>query len=116
MSRFRYLVAGCLGIFAAGLVGLILWAARQGSLWEGLRATAGPPWGLVTLVDLSAGIAVVAIWISILERRWWISAAWIVLLLCLGNLVALVYVVVRLLRHRSVADAFTRRARVCADA
>ncbi|HPF37607.1 MAG TPA: DUF1475 family protein [Phycisphaerae bacterium] len=87
------------------LIGAIVWASRRANLWDALQSIAATPWGFVTLLDLYVGLFFVAIWIGILERRWWSAALWIIALLLLGNLVTLLYLSVRLRRRRTMSAA-----------
>lgn len=97
------------GVAGALLLGLIIWAGLQSNLATELQGVAEMPWGLVTLADLSIGLIVVAMWIAVLERRWWPTVAWIVLLFCLGNLVTVAYFLFRLRRYGSLSAAMTRQ-------
>jgi hypothetical protein len=88
------------------MLGAITWAGSAENLWVELSAIAARRWGAVTLLDLFVGLAFVATWIAVLERRWWPTIAWILALLCLGNLTTLVYLMYRLATSENVTSAF----------
>lgn len=76
----------------------IVWAGFvQGAnlLSEGARILE-LSWGVVTLVDLYVGFLIIAVVIAALEPRAWVAALWIAPLPFLGNVVAALWVVVRL--------------------
>lgn len=98
-----------LSAIGVALIGLFTWAGMQSNLWVELKAMLRLPWGLVSLVDLSVGIIAVAFWISVIERRWWPTAGWILLLLCLGNLATVLYLLNRLRRSESISTALSPR-------
>ena len=99
-----------LSAIGIALIGLFVWAGMQSSLWGELQSIVRLPWGLVTLIDLSVGLIVVALWIAVLERRWWPTAGWIALLLCLGNLATVIYLLNRFRRSDSILGALTPQA------
>ncbi len=86
--------------------GAIRWASNQESLWTGLEKLATDPWGIVTLIDLYVGFAVIGAVIVVTETRRWRAPIWIVLLCCLGNIVTLAYLLFQLRRARRFADLF----------
>lgn len=107
MSNMRIPVLLFLVMILVVLVTAIVWAGLQSNLWAELSATAELPWGLVTITDLSAGLLIVALWIAAMERRWWPTVGWVVLLACLGNVITVVYLMIRIWRSDSVIDAIT---------
>lgn len=88
------------------LVGGIIWAIPQEPLSTGLRRIVDQPWGLVTLVDLYLGLAVIGVWIFLVQRGLWRSLPWWIALACLGNLATLVFLMYRLVVSADVRDAF----------
>lgn len=96
----------CMALLAV-LLGLCLEGAAQADLLDAFVAIWRAPWGKATLVDLYIGLLFVAAWIATVERSRTAAACWIVALLCLGNLVTLVYLVRRAIRHRSWAAWMT---------
>lgn len=107
MSKFGLALFGVFAVIGVTMVGLIIWAGARSNLWDELVAIARIPWGLVTLADLSAGLLFVAFWIALMERRWWPTAGWIVLVFCIGNLATAIYLCVRIRRCGSLMEAFT---------
>lgn len=75
------------------LVALIVRSSFEMSLGAGLRATVDTWWGITTMVDLYAGLLVIAGWIAYRERAFPRAAVWMVGLFLLGNLTTLVYLV-----------------------
>lgn len=104
MNRTTYLALSI--ALLIGLIACIVWASFSGSVVTALQEMIATPWGVTTLIDLYIGLGFIAAWIVLLERNWRRSLPWLVLLPFLGNLVTLVYFVVRLARNRSVSVAF----------
>jgi hypothetical protein len=98
----RWLSAG----FALVLLAGIIWASSATSVLTGLEHLAADRWGIVTLLDIYAGVVVVAAWIWACERRVTSWLPWVVAMLCLGHLVSLVYLFVRAMRARTLAQVF----------
>lgn len=74
---------------------VIAWAALMGDFFaEGSTLTA-MPWGVTTLVDLYAGLGLFAAWVLFVEGPGLRLAAWVLALVCLGNLAAGAYVLYR---------------------
>lgn len=90
----------------AGMLGLFVVSSMEMGLGAGLARVADTWWGITTLADLGAGVAVIAVWICVLDRRPGVCAAWIIGLMCLGNFTTLVFLLVRSLRHRTLQDVF----------
>lgn len=95
------------------LAGGIVWAIPQEPLSSGLRRIMNQPWGLVTLVDLYLGLAVIGVWILLLQRGVWRALPWWIALACLGNLATLVFLMYRLavsadVRGAVLGDALSR--------
>jgi len=97
-------LAAVLGI--CSLLVLILVSSLQMPLVAGLKATVDTRWGITTMVDLYLGMMVVAGWIAYRERSIPRTLAWCVGLCLLGNLIALVYLLIASLRARSIDDLF----------
>lgn len=91
--------------FAVALVALIVASSMQESLIDGLRHVWSRRWGITTLVDLYAGLFVVAAWMFAVEGNARRAAPWIAGLLVVGNLATVVYVLSRSLRCSSVREA-----------
>lgn len=82
--------------FLLGLVlaGLVIFAVSKGDFWQEGAWLTSNPWGIVTLADLYVGLAVSALFIGLLERRWR-AIFWIVPLPFLGNVWTIVWLVAR---------------------
>ncbi len=93
------------------MVGLIVRSSFSESLTAGLETIVGHWWGVTTLVDLYAGLAVIAAWIAVIERRVSRVVPWVIGLALLGNLATLVYAAQRVFRHGTVSEAFGLPAR-----
>ncbi len=92
------------GVWAVVLVGLIARSSMEMSLGAGLRATVDTWWGVTTMVDLYAGLALVAAWIGYRERSVGRAAPWVIGLLLLGNLTTLVYLAWAGMRARTMEE------------
>jgi hypothetical protein len=101
------LVAAISAIVALAMLLCIVWAASVSSVLDGLRYLASDRWGIVTLLDVYAGALVVAIWMWVCERRLRTWCLWVVALLCLGHLVSLTYLLVRISRSWTLLQVFT---------
>lgn len=102
-----------LGLIGAGwallLVGLIVRSSMEMSLGAGMGLIVHTWWGITTLVDLYAGLALVACWIAYRERSAVHAAPWIVGLVLLGNLATLIYVVIAAARAGSMNELILGR-------
>lgn len=91
-------------IAIGALLTMFVWSAREMSIVEGLNAVVSTRWGITTLADLGVGLVLIGAWIFLLERKvlrvlpWWIGLA------LLGNFTALVYVVYRSRKARTVRE------------
>jgi len=95
-TRRNPLIAAC----AAGLILLLsacFWAGTRSNFPAALAAIASQPWGLVTLLDLYVGLAVVAVVIYSAEDSKPVALVWIVLLVALGNVATLAWMIRRAL-------------------
>jgi hypothetical protein len=81
MLRFAFALPGVV------LAAAIFWAIGKADFWASGAALVANPWGLVTLVDLYAGLIVTGLLVSGLERwKAWTFALMLVSFL-LGNVV-----------------------------
>ena len=97
-----WILAG--GVFAVMLTTLG-YAFGTGDLSaEGAQLVA-MPWGLTTLVEVYAGIALFAGWVAYRERSRATAALWVLLICAGGNIVSALYVL--LAAHRARGDART---------
>ena len=94
MTNVRLLFAG----LGAGLAALIFWAmAADGRpLGDVLAALFAQPWVVVTLADLYLGFVILAAIMLLTERRLWVGLFWALPLFVLGNVWAVVWLVIRL--------------------
>jgi hypothetical protein len=83
---------------ALAMAGVILWAAIAGDFSEEGAQIVALPWGVVSLVDLYSGFALIIVWFFFREDSWVFALIWSVLLLVMGNLCFCVYVFVQLFR------------------
>lgn len=88
------LVRVALALAGAGFVALIGWALVAGSGWQEVETVAALPWGLVTLVDLYLGFACFGVLLVARSGLGWRAGWWIVPLLLLGNVVAVIFLLV----------------------
>ncbi len=105
-STGAQVVTGLCVLAILGMLGLFVVSSLEMGLGAGLALVADSWWGITTLADLGAGVAVIAVWICVLERRPAVCAAWIIGLMCLGNFTTLVYLLVRSLRQPTIHDVF----------
>jgi hypothetical protein len=100
------LLRAILAALGLGLLGLIVWAATQsgsyaqgglhGNLFEQGGAIMALPWGTVAMADLYLGFLLIAVVIFLAERSWVIALLWCAPLPVLGNVWAVVWLIVRL--------------------
>lgn len=109
MSVGVRLLAGSCVVAIAAMIVLFAVATREMTLWAGLRIVAGTWWGITTLADLGVGLVFVAIWMCLLERRWWRRAVWVVAVFGLGNFATLVYLLIRCRGASSIRGVFLGR-------
>lgn len=83
------------GITLAGglaMAAIIVYGLVAGDFAAEGAVIASLPWGRVSLVDLYTGFILFAMWIVYRENSPLRSAAWVVALLILGNLVTALYI------------------------
>lgn len=78
-----------------GLLAMILWAFGEAPFWASFSLIVNNPWGLVTLVDLYLGFAVISALLIAVEGFSVRAILWIVALLCLGNVVSAFWIAFR---------------------
>ena len=105
MSALRIAV----GVLALALVAVIVWAVTQtGSPTDfryEIEALFEQPWGLVSIVDLYVGLAMIAMIMILTERSFIAGALWALPLFVLGNVWTAVWL---LLRLPSLAERLSR--------
>jgi len=100
------IVAMCSLAGIAGFLVLFVWSALEMPLSEGLGAVLSTRWGITTVADLGAGLVIIGVWIALLERRASRVVPWCIALVLLGNFTALVYLLVRCRRSRTLPGLF----------
>lgn len=97
------------GVLALLLIAVIGWAVTQTSSLSDFRyeteALFEQPWGLVSLVDLYAGLAMIAMIMVLTERSFIAGALWALPLFVLGNVWTAIWL---LLRLPSLAERLSR--------
>lgn len=106
MSLPLRLVAAAALVLLVLLVVAIFAAGLDKSLGAGFAAITAEGWGVVTLLDLYAGLLVIAAWIFALERSPRTALVWALALMLLGNVVTLVYLLRRARHARRFRDLF----------
>lgn len=99
-------------IMVLTLITGIIWASLDSNPVDGLRFLAGNRWGIVTLLDVCAGVLAMAIWIWHCDQRMKTWLVWVVAMLILGHLVSLAYLVIRAARERDLTELDVARKRV----
>ena len=84
------------GLLLIILLGCLAYALRAGDIATSGPVLFGSPWGIMTLVDLYVGFILFALFIISQETERRIAALWIAALLVLGNIVACIYLMVKL--------------------
>jgi hypothetical protein len=77
------------------LTAAILWAFQRADFWTSVTVVVANPWGLVTLIDLYAGLIITGLIVAALERWKPWSFALLALSLVLGNVVYAAWAVFR---------------------
>ena len=86
-------------VFAAlglGLAALIVWASMNANFGASFAAIAADPWGIVSLADLYLGFFLFAGLVFLVDGIKPSSFVWVVALMFLGNVLSVVWVVLRL--------------------
>lgn len=86
------------------MLAIILYGFSRGDFFEEGKIITSMAWGRVTLVDLYVGLAFFALWIIHRESSILRAAAWIILLVFLGNLAASAYLYLAFLQSRHNGD------------
>ncbi len=95
--RVNRSAAGWLAGTVAALMAVMLFHAFvAGDFSREGAALLSMPWGLLSLVEIYAGIFLLAGWIVYRERSWAVAVTWIALICIVGNLVSALYVLLAL--------------------
>ena len=82
-------------ILGLGLAALILWASMTADLFESFAAIAADPWGVVALVDLYLGFFIFGVFVFLVDGVRPSSFVWVIALMVLGNVLSVVWLVLR---------------------
>ena len=85
------------GILLAMIVVTIDASLKQ-SLWDSWPGLKAQPWAIATLFDAYFGFLTFFVWVAYKESNAMRSAAWFVLIMCLGNMAMAAYVLIQLFR------------------
>jgi len=86
---------GVAAAILAVMLAVLAWAIAAGDFRGEGRLLLHMPWGIMTLVDLYAGLTLVGCWIALTERAWLPVAGWVLALVFLGNIASLLFVLHR---------------------
>ena len=112
MSRLIWLsVSAATVVMALALI----WGVTKGDLWTEGGAILDMPWGLVSLVEIYVGMALFGCWVFWRETSLLRSAAWMVAVALIGNLVSCVYVLLALRAARGDVMRFWLGARAARE-
>jgi hypothetical protein len=98
-------VAVAAGLLLAVLAGLIVWASVESDVVAGFGWLLSERWGVATLVDVYGGAFVVAVWMRVTTRSTAAWLGWVSALFALGHVVSLSYLLWRLWKARTLAEA-----------
>ena len=82
-----------LGALGLGFTLLIFWAMSENPMNESFNIIISDPWGIVTLADLYLGFVLFIVFIFKTSKSLLKATVWSLLLLVLGNVVAVVYAI-----------------------
>jgi hypothetical protein len=100
-----------LGVAASvAMVAAIAYGMASGGFVDGLRTVLGDAWGRVTMVDLAAGLVMVAAWIAWREGSMRKAVPWWLLLVVTGNLATGIYVIKAAREASNVEEFLVGRA------
>jgi hypothetical protein len=93
----------------------LIWGVTKGDLWTEGGAILDMPWGLVSLVEIYVGMALFGCWVFWRETSLLRSAAWMLAVALIGNLVSCVYVLLALRAARGDVMRFWLGARAARE-
>lgn len=96
MSRAIIVLVIGFFIMAAGITYAMIW----GDFFAELEIMQGLPWFHLSMLDLYIGFLLFGGWVLFREKSKGIALVWILLLLCLGNLLACLYAAIALSRSQ----------------
>lgn len=83
------------GALGVGFAALIVWASMNANFGESFTAIAADPWGIVSLADLYLGFLIFAVFVFLVDGARPASFAWVIALMFLGNVLAVIWLVLR---------------------
>lgn len=101
MKRSEKLVVGGAIIALLALIVGCFWAGFKLAIWDSVKKMWPDPWFKVTLLDLYVGFALVGVFIGYRERSVAKTTGIMAATAGLGNIVALLYVIIELTRSGS---------------
>lgn len=94
------IITGIAIILGIIMLSALIYGFGFGGGWDEVRVLMDSPWFVVSLVDVYVGFILFACWIGSREKPL-LACVWILLLMTLGNLIACIYVVYAIAKHRS---------------
>ncbi|MEQ8655779.1 MAG: hypothetical protein RIC24_00535 [Hyphomicrobiales bacterium] len=82
-------------VLGLGLAALIVWASLNANFGQSFGAIINDPWGVVSLADLYLGFFIFAAFVFLVDGARPASFAWVIALMFLGNVLAMVWLVLR---------------------
>jgi hypothetical protein len=107
-----------IGIALAGLVSMVvavLWGIANGPLSTEFPAIVGMAWGLVTIIDLYVGLAMIAAWIWWREESAGVALGWALALATCGNIATCLYIILAIRNSRGNVHIFWSGSRQAAN-
>jgi hypothetical protein len=98
-----------MGIALAGMLSMLVavaWGITNGRLGMEFSAMTNMAWGLVTIIDLYVGLALIATWIWWREANPMIALGWTVALATCGNIATCLYIVLAIRASRGNVHQF----------
>lgn len=101
---------GALGVLV--MAGALAYGFAAGDIRAEGRALGAMPWGVVTIIDVYVGFVLFLAWVAYREASVIRTAAWVLLVFSLGNLVTSLYVLLAIMRSRGDWRRFWMGARL----
>jgi hypothetical protein len=93
------------------MLAALTYGFTTGDFWGDGRVLMSVAWGRVSLLDVYVGFGLFCGWVAFRERSRLAAAAWILLVLTLGNMVTCLYAFLALARSRGDWSRFWLGAR-----
>ena len=88
------------------LIGVIIWASLESNVILGLDQVFSTRWGIATIADIYIALTFIGIWIGFMENSAKKGVAWTLSLYLLGNIITLVYIMIRAGKSTSFKEIF----------